>query len=132
MTDLPAARILVIDDDAEIVDILAAVLRAEGYHVLCALTAEDGLRLFILSRPDLVSLDIRVSDGMSGAAVLKRIRATNPAARVVMVTANTDPELACEALELGVVAYIDKPFDFAYLKRVIAMALQDGHPAGAD
>ena len=44
-----------------------------------------------------------------------------------MVTGNTDPKLAREALELGAFAYIDKPFDFAYLKRVVAMALQPYH-----
>ena len=41
-----------------------------------------------------------------------------------MVTANTDPLLAREALELGALAYVDKPFDFDYLKRVVAMALR--------
>jgi FixJ family two-component response regulator len=41
-----------------------------------------------------------------------------------MVTGNTDPQLAREALQHGAVAYIDKPFDFAYLKRVVAMALR--------
>jgi AmiR/NasT family two-component response regulator len=41
-----------------------------------------------------------------------------------MVTGNTDPASAREALELGALAYIDKPFDFAYLKRVVAMALR--------
>jgi len=41
-----------------------------------------------------------------------------------MVTGSTDPARACEALELGALAYVDKPFDFAYLKRVVAMALQ--------
>jgi DNA-binding NtrC family response regulator len=61
---------------------------------------------------------------MNGIEVLKRIRSINPTARVIMVTGNTDPQLARQALELGAVAYIDKPFDFDYLKRVVAMALQ--------
>jgi AmiR/NasT family two-component response regulator len=43
-----------------------------------------------------------------------------------MVTGNIDPALARKALELGALAYIDKPFDLAYLKRVIAMALREG------
>jgi AmiR/NasT family two-component response regulator len=41
-----------------------------------------------------------------------------------MVTGNTDPASAREALELGALAYVDKPFDFAYLKRVVAVALR--------
>ena len=128
MTRLPTARILVIDDDPDVVDILLTSLRAEGYHVLGALTADEGLRLFILSRPDLVLLDILLPSEMSGIAVLKRIHTINPAAKVVMITGNTDPVLAREALELGVVAYVDKPFDLGYLKRVVAVALQNMEP----
>ena len=98
-------------------------LRNEGYGVLGALTSDEGLKLAILSRPDLVLLDIALP-GMNGIEVLKRLRSINPTTKVIMVTGNTDPQLAREALQLGAVAYIDKPFDFAYLKRVIDMALQ--------
>ena len=66
--------------------------------------------------------------------MLKRIRSINPTAKVIMVTGSTDPLLAREAPELGALAYVDKPFDFDYLKRVIAMAVRpettqpDDHP----
>ncbi len=123
MVRVPTARILVIDDDPEVVDILVTTLRDEGYGVLGALTSDEGLKLVILSRPDLVLLDIMLP-GMNGIEVLKRIRSINPTIKVVMVTGNTDPVLAREALELGALAYVDKPFDFAYLKRIVAMALQ--------
>jgi len=106
-----------------VVDILVTTLRDEGYGVLGALTSDEGLKLVILSRPDLVLLDIMLP-GMNGIEVLKRIRSINPTIKVVMVTGNTDPVLAREALELGALAYVDKPFDFAYLKRIVAMALQ--------
>lgn len=123
MVRVPTARILVIDDDPEVVDILVTTLRDEGYGVLGALTSDEGLKLVILSRPDLVLLDIMLP-GMNGIEVLKHIRSINPTIKVVMVTGNTDPVLAREALELGALAYVDKPFDFAYLKRIVAMALQ--------
>lgn len=122
MVRVPTARILVIDDDPEVVDILVTTLRDEGYGVRGALTSDEGLKLVILSRPDLVLLDIMLP-GMNGIEVLKRIRSINPTIKVVMVTGNTDPVLAREALELGALAYVDKPFDFAYLKRIVAMAL---------
>jgi two-component system response regulator (stage 0 sporulation protein F) len=61
---------------------------------------------------------------MNGIEVLKRIRSIAPATKVIMVTASIDPLLAREALELGALAYVDKPFDFAYLKRVVVMALR--------
>ena len=124
MMKVPTARVLVIDDNPEVVDILATCLRKEGYGVLGALTGDSGLKDFILSRPDLVLLDIALPGGMDGIELLKRMRVINPTSRVVMVTGNTDPALARQALELGAVAYVDKPFDYAYLKRVVTMALQ--------
>src|SRR5262249_12644190 len=78
------------------------------------------------SGPDLVVLDIGLPGGPSGLEVLKSIRRVNPAIRVIMVTGNTDPERARKALELGAIAYVDKPFDCDYLKRVVAMALRGG------
>jgi DNA-binding response OmpR family regulator len=121
---VPTARILVIDDNPAVVHILATVLGEEGYRVSSALTSDEGLKLFVLSHPDLVLLDIALP-GMNGIEVLKRIRSIAPTARVVMVSGIADPARAREALELGALAYIDKPFDLAYLKRVVAMALQD-------
>jgi DNA-binding response OmpR family regulator len=121
----PTARILVIDDNPHVVDILGTYLREEGYGVLGALTSDEGLKLAILSRPELVLLDIALP-GTNGIELLKRIRSINPTTRVIMVTGNIDPVLVREALELGALAYIDKPFDLAYLKRVIAMALREG------
>jgi DNA-binding response OmpR family regulator len=122
---LPAARILVIDDDRAVVRLLVVRLEEEGYTVLSAVTSDEGLKLVTLFTPDLVLLDMGLPD-KSGLELLKRIRAINPAIAVIMVTGNTDPQRAREALELGARAYVDKPFDVAYLKRVVAMALQEG------
>ena len=106
-------------------------LREEGYGVLGALTSDEGLRLAILSRPELVLLDIMLP-GMNGVDMLKRIRSLNPSARVIMLSGNTDPLLAREALELGALAYVDKPFNCDYLKRVIAMALRPESTSSGD
>ena len=119
----PAARILVIDDNPQVVDLLGVCLRQEGYGVLGALTSDEGLKLAILSRPELVLLVIGLA-ATNGIEVLKRIRSTNPTTKVIMVTGNADPALARKALELGALAYIDKPFDLDYLKRVVSMVLQ--------
>ena len=121
---VPTARILVIDDNPAVVDILVTVLAEEGYGVSSAVSSDEGLKLFILSQPDLVLLDIALP-GMNGIDMLKRIRSIAPTARVVMVSGTADAMLARQALELGALVYVDKPFDSAYLKRVVAMALQD-------
>jgi two-component system response regulator (stage 0 sporulation protein F) len=112
MVRASAARIVVIDDDPEVVDLLVTCLHEEGYEALGALTSDEGLKLVILAHPDLVLLDVTLP-GMNGIDVLKRIRSIAPATKVVMVTANTDPLLAREALGLGALAYVDKPFDYA-------------------
>jgi len=123
MVNVPAARILVIDDNRDVVDILVTFLRGEGYGMLGALTSDEGLKLVSVSRPDLVLLDI-LMPGMNGIEVLKRIRSINPTTKVIIVTGNADFRLAREALELGAVAYVDKPFDLADLKRMVALALR--------
>src|SRR5207245_9962021 len=101
MVMVPVARIVVIDDDPEVVDLLVSYLREEGYGVLGALTIDEGIRLVSLSRPDLVLLDILLPGGMNGIEVLKRIRSIDPTSKVIMVTGSRDPLLAREALELG-------------------------------
>ena len=123
MVNVPATRILVIDDNRDVVDILVTFLRGEGYGMLGALTSDEGLKLVSVSRPDLVLLDI-LMPGMNGIEVLKRIRSINPTTKVIIVTGNADFRLAREALELGAVAYVDKPFDLADLKRIVALALR--------
>ena len=123
MVNVPVARILVIDDNPDVVDILVTCLRGEGYGILGARTSDEGLKLVSLSRPDLVLLDI-LMPGLNGIEVLKRIRSITPTTKVIMVTGNADLRLAREALELGAVDYVDKPFDLAYLKRVVALALR--------
>ncbi len=120
---VPTARILVIDDNLAVVDILVNVLAEEGYEVSSAVTSDEGLELFIQSRPDLVLLDIALP-GMSGIEMLKQIRSIARTARVVMVS-GVDPTRAREALELGALACVDKPFDLATLKAVVALVLQD-------
>lgn len=122
---MPGARILVIDDNAGVVNLLAASLGEEGHTVVSALTSDEGLELVTRFQPDLVLLDV-VLPGMSGIEVLKRIRTINPSTRVIMLTGNVDPSDVRKALELGALAYVDKPFDFSHLKRLIARALRDG------
>ena len=124
MMNVSAAQIIVIDDNPEVVDILTTYLCEQGYRASGALTGDEGLRRVVLSRPDLVILDIALPGGMNGIDMLKRIRSLVPTTKVLIASGNTDPVLARESLELGALAYIDKPFDLGYLKRVVAMALR--------
>ncbi len=67
------ARVLVIDDELETVDLLSAVLSDSGYEVVSALDGGDGLRLVEIERPDVVLLDLQMP-GVAGFDVLRRVR----------------------------------------------------------
>ena len=126
------ARILVVDDILANVRLLEAKLSAEYFDVVTAMNGADALESVQRSRPDIVLLDITLAGDMNGVDVLKRMRSIEPTARVLMVSGAADLTLAREALELGALAYIDKPFDLAYLKRAVAMALQTENAVRAD
>ena len=101
---VPAARILVIDDNPQVVDLVVTCLHEAGYNAIGTLTGEDGLKDFILFRPDLVVLDLALPGEMDGIKLLKRFHSINPTARVVMLSGNIDPQLARRSLELGALA----------------------------
>ncbi len=104
------ARVLVVDDDTLMREVLKALLRDEGFEV--AGEARDGqsaLTLLERTRPDLVCLDVNMP-GMSGIEVLKNIRSTYPDIRVVMITGDSSMGTVREAVGFGAMGYIIKPF----------------------
>jgi two-component system chemotaxis response regulator CheY len=104
------ARVLVVDDDTLMREVLKALLRDEGFEV--AGEARDGqsaLALIDRARPDIVCLDVNMP-GMSGLDVLKSIRSRNPEIRVVMITGDSSMATVREAVGFGAMGYIIKPF----------------------
>jgi two-component system KDP operon response regulator KdpE len=118
------ARILVVDDEPELRDVLQEYLAQRGHHVETAPNGEAALAAIARARPDLVLLDLHMP-GMDGLEVLRRIRTL---ALVIMVTANTDVPAARETLKSGAFDYVTKPIDFDHLDQVIAAALAWGGP----
>jgi two-component system KDP operon response regulator KdpE len=116
------ARILVVDDEPELRDVLQEYLAQRGHHVETAPNGEAALAAIARARPDLVLLDLHMP-GMDGLEVLRRIRTL---ALVIMVTANTDVPAARETLKSGAFDYVTKPIDFDHLDQVIAAALAWG------
>ena len=105
------ARILVVEDEADIREVLDYNLKREGHEVVLAPTAKEGLRLARERRPDLVLLDLMLPDG-SGTEVCKTLR-QDPATRgvrVVMLTAKGEEIDRVIGFELGADDYIVKPF----------------------
>jgi len=103
-------RILLVDDDAEIVESMRFALESKGYQVLVARDGNQGLAMAEREDPDLVILDMMMPK-RSGFLVLEKLRRTRPVpTRVIMVTANEGGRHKAYAEMLGVDDYIRKPF----------------------
>ncbi len=110
------AKVLVVDDEPEAVELLVEFLSSKGYEILTATSGEEALRRVKEDRPHLVLLDIRMPK-MSGLDVLRRIREIDPEMGIIMVTAVNEEDVGRQALELGAFDYIVKPLDLKYLER---------------
>ena len=105
-----AKRILLVDDDHEIVESMRLALEANGYRILIARDGNQGLAMAERDDPDLVILDMMMPK-RSGFLVLERLRRTRRVPiRVVMITANEGSRHKAYAEMLGVDDYIRKPF----------------------
>lgn len=115
-----AERILIVDDDATMVNLLFAVLEFEGFEAIKALSGMEALRMIEEERPDLVLLDIMMPE-MDGFEVLASLR-KDPATKklpVVMLTARTEDRDVFEGWRRGADEYVTKPFDPQRLVEVI-------------
>lgn len=106
-------RILAIDDNADIRELLAFILRREEYEVTSAANGLDGLDLIEEIRPDLIILDVLMPE-FSGYDVLDAVRSHKDAKvrdiPVLMITSRSSTDDIDQALELGATSYIVKPF----------------------
>lgn len=129
-----ARRILVVDDDPNLRRTLDQVLSLHGQPATLAGTVQEAQALLREGSFDLVFLDIILPDG-SGADVFRLLRASDPGALVVLMTGFPDHPAVAEALALGPVMLMRKPFGFREVDEVLRMtARQSGSPAvpGAD
>ena len=103
-------RILLVDDDREIIESMRFALTAAGYEIFVARDGNQGLALAERENPDLVILDMMMPK-RSGFLVLEKLRRTRPVPiRIIMVTANEGSRHKAYAETLGVDDYIRKPF----------------------
>ena len=110
------AKVLVVDDEPEAVELLVEFLSSKGYEVLTATSGQVALRQVKEERPHLVLLDVQMPK-MNGIEVLKRIREIDPEMGVIMATGVNEEDVGRKALELGAFDYIVKPLDMKYLER---------------
>jgi two-component system response regulator (stage 0 sporulation protein F) len=124
-------RILVVDDEAPVREVLTEYFSSHGYTVDTASNGNDALATIRRDRPDLVLLDVRMP-GIDGVEVLRRIRKLDDTLTVIMVTANEDVALARETLRLGALDYVAKPFDDEELLLLLSVATDLGDLPGSD
>lgn len=115
-------KILIADDEKNMRWILGKNLRDEKFTVVEAGDGEEAFHLFLDEDPDLVILDYRMPK-LDGMEVLKRIKTINSKLPVIMITAHGSTDAAVEAMKLGAVDYVSKPFDIDELKLSIFKAL---------
>ena len=119
------ARILIIDDEEPIRFSLRGILEDEGYEVLEAATAEEGLEVADTESPDLVFLDIWLP-GMDGLTAQTQLKANHPDLPVVMISGHGTIETAVSAIQQGAYDFIEKPLSLEKVVIVAARALHAG------
>jgi DNA-binding NtrC family response regulator len=116
-------NILVVDDEAEICDLLQNFLTQEGYQVFTATNGVEAITLGKQNEPDLALLDIKMP-GMDGIEVLRKLKKLRRDMGVIMLTGYGNLGTAKEAMRLGAYDYLTKPFDLGLVKHVIQEALE--------
>ncbi len=124
MTDIKP-KILIIEDDLDVAEMLNAYFRVQGYEVFTVNWGEDGVRSCQTVHPDLVILDIRLPD-IDGYEVARRLRGDRRTADVpiIFLTEKRDRSDRLQGLELGADDYITKPFDVQELRLRVRNALK--------
>lgn len=111
-------RILIIDDDQTIANILSEFLKSKNYFVSYAMETSDIETLIDQEGPDLVFLDYRMSP-LTGKDILERISLHTESLPVVMMSAYRTREGVFEVKNLGAIEYISKPFDFEEIEGIL-------------
>ena len=121
-TRLP--RVLVVDDERSMRELLSIVLRREGYDVLLAEDGRTALGLLERESIDVLISDIKMPD-MSGVDVLRAAKKIDPHILGIMITAFASTETAVEAMRLGACDYLSKPFDIDLLKMKVREKIEN-------
>lgn len=121
--DAGQSRILIVDDEQNILALFRRILERKGYDVHCAATGEEALQKLETELFDVVVTDLKMP-GMSGLDLLSRGRALNPTMPFIMLTAFGTVHSAVEAMKEGAYDYLIKPIDTEEFKLVIEKALE--------
>lgn len=128
---MDALKVLVVDDEPNIRDLLAASLRFAGHQVLTAPNGNDAITKIVETQPDIVLLDVMLPD-ISGFGVTKKIRGMGIDTPILFLTARDDTEDKVTGLTVGGDDYVTKPFSLdEILARISAIMRRTGKDADA-
>src|SRR5579862_2655018 len=127
MEAVPSARLLVVDDEATILELLSGSLRLAGFEVVTAASGAGAVRAAASSRPDLVLLDVMMPDG-DGFEALRRIRSGGSQVPVIFLTARDEVPDRVKGFALGGDDYLIKPFSLEELLGRIRAVLRRTRP----
>ena len=122
------AKILVIDDEQGIRNLLDTLLRRKGYDVVLAESGSKGLELFRRERPDVIVLDLIMPE-MTGLAVLRQIRSLDSKKPVIVLTGAGTAEAEQQVRALGVTEYVEKEFSLHRLGDALNRLLSNPEPS---
>jgi two-component system OmpR family response regulator len=124
-------RVLVVEDEANIRDLIEVALRFHGFATVTADTGEEALRAVARERPDLVLLDVMLPD-VDGFEVCRRLRADGNQVPVIFLTARDTPSDTVTGLTLGGDDYVGKPFSIESLIARVRAVLRRAAPPAPD
>ena len=123
VTDM--VEILVVDDEADIRDLLTDILEDEGYATRQASDADTAFAAIEAGAPDLIILDIWLQGSrMDGIEILKRVKINQPEIPVVIISGHGNVEIAVAAVKQGAYDFIEKPFNIDQLMMVVSRAIE--------
>ena len=114
-------RVLIVDDEPAVADVLNEATTRFGHQTAVALNGAQALRAVREFGPDVVLLDIRMP-GIDGYTLLEHLKRSPQPPAIIIVSGNADEQEARQLLERGAVDYLTKPVDLTYLKQAIAAA----------
>ncbi|MDP8263165.1 MAG: sigma-54 dependent transcriptional regulator [Candidatus Ancaeobacter aquaticus] len=115
---MSGSKILVVDNDKSMVEVISATLETEAYEICTAYSGHDAIDKVKKERPELVVTDLKMTD-MSGIEVLKEVKKIDPEIVVVIVTAFASVQTALDAMKEGAHDYVVKPFKLDELRLVV-------------
>lgn len=118
-------RVLIVDDEPNMLDVLSDVLTDEGYNVDVAASGMDAISKASSGDFHVAVLDLKLPD-MSGLDILREIKSKTPQTVTIMITAYSSVDSAIQAMKIGAYDYITKPFKIEQFKRAVANALELG------